>query len=342
MVTTWGIRRAFSIYSPGNDSSGKHTNKQKRIMKKLTKSFGIFALFTSLFLISCEKEKIVGIDNITGVKACSVEFPDSVMDEIKFDGKMLVIENPQALYFVYKMLSEANCIDGDSTGVEVLVKFENHFHGFQSLRARAQKEMDDLIKTNSLTIENNPDTKCIGDYTMRTLLNESGEIMLGGKTVNILEEINKGESEEDGARGQCCWMYREKLNNIYNGNGTKMIECRSWVYNIPIPIFWFGVHGSSTRSYHLQSANGTTYSMLPSNVEKIGTSSTYTFYEITCSGAGPNNDYFYKQNLNSSFVQKSKAEWTITVPYFISAAMVDHYADYYTGSDIFTTLDFCN
>jgi hypothetical protein len=297
-------------------------------MKTIQVLRNLLVAVITLTVFSCEKE-------ITLPDPTESYLPDSLFGKVSFNGKMLEFKDAESFAKTYSFLADQD-VTGDATGVAHLARFERDFQGFASLRSMVEERMDVLIKANRLTVENNPDDDYLADPILRALLNVDSKILIAGNEIEVTPEFLGYKSSDNSQRGLCCWMYHERNDYIVSPNGTKMIHCKSWVFNVPIPVFWFGIVGSSTRSYH-----GTPPAPLnPIPVSLISTGSLYEYKLTNCSTI-PHNDGYFHQNLNSSFVFRDKWHYTFALPFFVTKRSVGHHADYPTGNDLSASIDFC-
>lgn len=274
-----------------------------------------------LLVVSCKPNEIVDAPDVSK----PVVGKDH-RDGVKFDGERLVFPDGKTFGETYVWLAERGL---DTAVTEpVAAGIGGRLVGFRSLYHQLEDETDSLEAMDALTLENLPDLGHTPDPFLQALLNVRGEVQIGDSVFHFDQVAGEGDAKD--ARGSCCVMYRYR--NQFQGNSNPyFMYSQSWVYNFPVPLFWFGTVGSRTRSYVVKTVAGKQV-VYRQQVSQIGTSCKYRKTILTCENGNQQNGNYSKINFHSQSVEKINSFWTGVVPFFVTEHSAYHAASFYNGT----------
>ena len=254
----------------------------------------------------------------------------SYLDAVRFDGRMLAFTDGEHFARVYGCLATMMDSDGVATHAS-LMRFEARFTGYQSLRQFIADETRALVATRALTRSNLPDRKYLPDSALRAMVTQALRARIGGTETAFTQELmgRDGYSDSDGddsdgastssggTRGSgCCWMYRTVER--WDQQGADVMFSEAWVYNVPVPVFWFGVVGSRTRAYRATIVNGHEY-LTPVSVPSVATSSPgYRWKVLTCDNGSYSDSSYIQVETSAHAAERSNWHYTFSVPFFVT------------------------
>lgn len=109
-----------------------------------------------------------------------------------------------------------------------LEEFEQSLN-FSSRREFIEEKIQAWLDTDNLDLENDPDDLDDFSVELRTLLSVKGEVVIGGKTINFLSEIDDTKTDN-------CRLYKKDKNWTNFDNNRKKFKLKVVAVSLPMKI----------------------------------------------------------------------------------------------------------